>query len=50
MSTVTQRKRQELGNLRRIVDEQDARQPSLTFCWRRRQADAPSYLRRAQGP
>src|SRR5208337_5181519 len=29
VAEVTQRKRQELGNLRRVVDQQDARQPYL---------------------
>src|ERR1039458_2179670 len=50
VAAVTQRKCQQLGNLRRVVDEQDAAQAYATSCPRRRRAAAASCLRRAPDP
>lgn len=50
IAEVTQRKRQKLGNLRRVIDEQDAAQAYATSCRLRRQAAASSCLRRAPDP
>src|SRR4029077_16287009 len=50
VSAVTQRKRQKLGDLRRVVNEQDAWQPYATSCWRRRQATACFCQHLAPGP
>jgi hypothetical protein len=45
---VPQRKRQQFGNLRRIVDEQDAVQPNSNSC--RQPAAAASCLPQALDP
>src|SRR6266481_9852116 len=50
VAAVAQRKRQQFGDFRRIVDEQDAPHPYATSCRSRQQAAAASCRRRAPGP
>ncbi len=50
VSGVAQRERQQLGDLRRVVDEQDAAQANATSCRYRSRATAASCLRTAPDP